>query len=82
MANVWLSTSEVQWHQSSWKVPSIHAQVEVAAQSVVHAVRTVCIAQSCGHVIAIKIPHSIDNQDVLSDCDGDGDGDADVNDIE
>ena len=76
MTNLCLSTSKVQWHQSSWKVPSVHAHVEVAGQSVIHAVRTVCIAQSYGHIIAMKIPHSIGDQDVLSDshCDGDDEG--------
>ena len=73
MANLHLSTSKVQWHQSCWKVPSVHAQVEVAAQSIVHAIITVCIAQSCAHVIAMEIPHSIGDQDVLSDYDGDDD---------
>ena len=30
------------------------AQVEVAAQTAAHAVRTVCVAQSCAHVMAMK----------------------------
>ena len=69
MANLYLSTSKVQWHQSSWKISPVHAQVEVAAQSIVRAVRTVCVAQSCAYVIAMKIPHSIGDQDVLFDYD-------------
>ena len=52
--NMYLSTSKVQWRQSSWKVSSAHAQVEVAAQTTVHAVRTVCVPQSCAHVMAMK----------------------------
>ena len=75
MGNVYLSTSKVQWHQNSWKISSVYVQVEVAAQSIVHAVKTVCIAQSCAHVIAMKIPHSTGDQDVLSYYDGDGDDD-------
>ena len=31
----------------------------------------VCIEQSCAHVIAMKIPHSIGDLDVLSDYDDD-----------
>ena len=77
MANLYLSRSKVQWHLSFRKFSSVHAQVEVTAQSIVHVVRTVCIAQSCAHVIAMTIPHSIGDQDVLSDYDGDGDGDDD-----
>ena len=75
MANLYLSTSKVQWHQSSWKISSDHVQVKVTAQSIVHAVRTVCIAQNCSHVTAMKIQHSISDQDILSDYDGDGDDD-------
>ena len=33
---------------------SAHAQVEVAAQTTAHEVRTVCVAQSCAHVKAMK----------------------------
>ena len=44
-------------------------------QSIVHAVRTVCIAQICARVIAMQIPHSIGDQDALSGYHGDGDGD-------
>ena len=44
----------VQWRQCSWKVLSAHAQVEFAAQTTVHAVRTVHVAQCCAHVMAIK----------------------------
>ena len=80
MANLYLSISNIQWHQSSWKLSPVHTQVEVAAQSIVHAVRTVCIAQSCAYVIAMKSPYSIGVQDVLSDYDGDGDGNGDDND--
>ena len=49
---------KIRWHQSSWKISSIYAQIEVTAQSIVHAVRTACIAQSCAHIIAIEIPYS------------------------
>ena len=35
----------------------------IAAQSIVHALRTVCIAQSCAYVIAIQIQHSIGDHD-------------------
>ena len=52
--NLYLSTAKVQWRQSSWKVSSAHAHVEVAAQTIVYAIITVCVAQSCAHVIAIK----------------------------
>ena len=76
---LYLSTSKVQWHQSFWKVVSVHAQVEVAAQSVVLAVRTVCIAQSYGHVIATTIQHSVGDQDVLFNYDVDGDDDCNDN---
>ena len=38
--NLYLSTSKVQWRQSSWKVSSAHAPENVAAQTTVHAVRT------------------------------------------
>ena len=38
-----------------------------------HAVKTVCIAQSCAHVIAMKTPHSVGDQDVQSEYDGDDD---------
>ena len=56
MANLYLPSSTDQRIQSSWVVASVHAQVEVAAQAVVHAVRTV----STAHVILMKIiPHSI-----------------------
>ena len=82
MANVYLPTSKVQWHQSFWKISSVYAQVEVTAQSSVHAVRTVCIEQSCAHVIAMDISHSIGDQDVLSDYDGDGNDDDNDNDSE
>ena len=75
MANLYLSTSKVPWHQSSWKIAHVHAKVDVAAQSIVHAARTVCIAQSCAYVIAMKIPHSVGEQDVVFDSDGDDDDD-------
>ena len=79
---MYLSISKVQWHQSSCKISSIYAQVEVTVQSSVHAVRTVCISQSCAHVIAMQISHSIGDQDVLYDYDDDGDADDDDNDSE
>ena len=60
----------------------VHAQVEVAAQSIVRAVRTVCIAQSCAHVIAVTLPHSNGDQDFLSDYDGGGDDVVNDNDGE
>ena len=66
---------EFQWRQSSRKISIVHAQVEVTAQSSIHAIRTVCIAQSCEHVIAMTIPHSIGDQDVLFDYNSDGDDD-------
>jgi len=75
MTNWCLSSSKVQWHQSSWKISSVYAQVEVAAQSIVHAVRTVCIALNCAHVIAMNNPHSMGDQDVRSNYDGDDDDD-------
>ena len=53
--NLYLSTANVQRRQNSWKVSSADAQVEVAAQTTVHAVRIVCGAQSCAHVMAMKI---------------------------
>jgi len=65
--------TNVQWHQSFWNISYVHAQIAVAAQSIVHAVRTICIAQSCAHVIAMTFPHSIGDQDVLYDYDGDDD---------
>ena len=59
----------------------VHAQVEVAAQSIiVLAVRTVCIAQSCAHVIAMEILYSICDGDVVSNYDADGDDDDNDND--
>ena len=54
--------------------------VEVAAQSIIYAVRTVCIAKDFAHIITTKIPHSIGDQDVLSDYDGDADDDDNDND--
>ena len=77
MANVYLSISKVQWHQSSWKIPSGCVQVEVTAQSIIHGVRSVCVAQCCAHVIAMKILNSIGDQDVLSDYDDDDENDND-----
>ena len=73
MANLYLSTPKVQWHQSSWNISYVYAQIEVTAQVIAHAVRTVCIARSCAYVIAINISHSTGDQDVLSDYDGDCD---------
>ena len=52
--NLFLSTAKVQWRQSSWKVSSAHAQVDIAAQTTTHAVRTVCVAYSCAYVMAMK----------------------------
>ena len=52
--NLYPSTAKVQWRQSSWKVSSAHAQLKVAAQTTAHAVSTVCVAQSCAHVMAMK----------------------------
>jgi len=54
MTNLYLSLSKVQWRQTSWKVTTVHAQVEVAAQSIGHVVRTVCITQSCADVMTMK----------------------------
>ena len=82
MANLYLATSKVQCQQSSWKISSVYAQVDVAAQLIiiiVHAVRTVCIAQSCARVIAMNIPPSIGDQDILSDYGSEEDGDDNDN---
>jgi len=49
----------------------IYAQVDVAGQSIVQAVRTVCIAHSCVHVMIMTIPHLIGDQYVLPDDDDD-----------
>jgi len=52
--NLFLSSAKVQWRQSSWKVSSAYAQVKLSAQTTVHAVRTICVAQNCAHVLAMK----------------------------
>ena len=69
--------SKVQCHQSSWKITSVRAHEEVPAQLIIHAVRIVCIALSCAHVIAMKSPRSIGDQGVLSYYAGDDDDDGD-----
>ena len=71
MENLYLSTSIVQWRQTSLKVPSAHAQVEVAAQTTVLAVRTVYVAQSCHGNENCGNPQSVGDLDIPRDTDED-----------
>ena len=62
---MYLSTPNIECHQSSWNISYVHARVEFAAQSIVHQGGTVCIAQSCAYVIAMNISHSIGDQNFI-----------------
>ena len=55
---VWMSSPVTKPNiGNKWKTcscPMAHAQVEFAAQTTVHTVRTVRVAQCCAHIMAMK----------------------------